>query len=119
MHPQIVQDLIHARDGQLAESAKLVELLDVNSDPNPARCFWDDHHGARVWRSRALDQTGSEVMIEGCVHLFGKSRVDAMWPGSDRRAALRYQNFEGHQRAQAKIRFGDVKNIRKIAEDVA
>ena len=32
-----LEDLIHARDGQLAESANVVELLVVNSDPSTAR----------------------------------------------------------------------------------
>ena len=35
-----------------------------------------------------------------------KNQVDAMWLGGDRRAALRYRNFEEHQRAGAKIRLG-------------
>ena len=30
-----------------------------------------------------LDQTGSEVLIKGGVHLFGQNRVDAMRPGGD------------------------------------
>ena len=66
------------RDGQLAKSANFVELLEVNSDSNTARFVWDDHQGARVWQSRGLDHTGSEVLIEDGVHLFGPNRVDAM-----------------------------------------
>ena len=91
----------------------------VRSDPNPARFVWDDRQRVRVWRNRVLDQTGSEVLIEGGVRLFGHNRVDAMWSGGDRRTALRYRNSEGHQRAGAIIRFGAGKNIRKFAEDFA
>ena len=65
-----------------------------------------------------LDQTRSEVLIEGGVHLFDQNRVDAMWSAGDRRTALRYRDFEGHQRAGAKIRFGAGKNTQKFAENV-
>ena len=39
-HPSLaqgVQGLVHARDGQLAEAADLVEFLVVDSDPNALR----------------------------------------------------------------------------------
>ena len=96
---QRVQDLIHARDGQLAKSANVVELLVVDSDPSTARCFRDDHQGARVWRSRVLDQTGSQVLIEGGVHLFsqiglmrcGREVTGALPPGTEISKGIREQ----------------------------
>ena len=55
--PQGVEDLVHARNRQLAEVADLVEFLVVHGDPNPSRLLWDDHQRARVRRGRVLDQT--------------------------------------------------------------
>ena len=61
------------------------------------------------------------VLIESGVHLFGHNRVDAMWPGGDRRAALRHRNFEGHQRVEAptSVLESEKKNNQKFAENVA
>ena len=67
---QRVQDLNHTQDAQLTESNGVVELSVVNSDPNTTRLCWDNHQGARIWRSRMLDQTGSETLIESGVHIF-------------------------------------------------
>ena len=48
-HPflaQTVQDLVHARDGQLVEAADVVEVLVVDGDPNASRLLRDDHQRA-------------------------------------------------------------------------
>ena len=51
----------------------------VNSDPKTAILFWEDHHqGAQLSRSRMVDQTGSELLIESGIHLFGKNRCDGV-----------------------------------------
>ena len=65
-HPllaQRVQDLVHARDGQLAKAADLVEFLVVDSDSNASRRFGDDNQWARIRRGRVLGQACCEVLV--------------------------------------------------------
>ena len=48
-HPSLVQriqDLVHARDGQLAEASYVIEFLVVDSGPNASRLLLDDHQRA-------------------------------------------------------------------------
>ena len=88
-HPylaQRVQNLVHARDGQLAEAVDRVEFLLVDRDPNASRLLPYDHQRARVRRGRVLDQACRQVLVQGGVDLLGQNLVDPMGPGSDGRA---------------------------------
>ena len=74
-HPclvQRVQNLGHARNGQLAEAADLVEVLIVDRDPNASRLLRDDHQRSRVRRGRVLDQACSQVLVQGGVNFLGE-----------------------------------------------
>ena len=74
-HPSLaqrVQNLVHARDGQLPEADDLVEFLGVNRDPNASRLVRDDHQRARVRRGRVLDQSFSQVLVQGVVDFLGQ-----------------------------------------------
>ena len=100
------QNLVHARDGQLAEAADLVEFLVVDRDPSASRFRRDDHQPARVRRGRVLGQTCRQVLVQGGVDFLGQNLVDPMGPGSDGRAAFRDRIFEKHQGTRTKIRLG-------------
>ena len=120
-HPSLtqrVQDLVHTGDVKLAEATDLVEFLVVDGDPNASRLLRDDHQRARISRGRVLDQAYREVLVQGDVNILGQNRVDAMRPGSDRRATFRDRNLERHQRAGAKIRLRLGQNVSKIAENI-
>ena len=80
-HPsfaQKVQDLVHARDKKLAETADLVEFLVVDNDGKVSRLLRDDHQRDRRGRGRVLDldQAYREVMVQGGVHFLGQNWVD-------------------------------------------
>ena len=97
-HPSLaqrVQNLVHARDGQLAEAVDLVELLVVNSDPYASRLLRDGHQRARIRRGRVLDQASREVLVQGGVDSFGQNWFDPVGPGSDRRATFQDRKASG------------------------
>ena len=75
------EDLVHARNRQLAEAADLVEFLVVDGDPNASRLLRDDHQRARARRGRALDQTCRKVLVQGSLNFLGHHGIDAVRPG--------------------------------------
>ena len=81
---QRVQNLVHVRDGQLAETADLVEFRVVDNDPNASRLLRDDLQRARVRRGRVPDQVCRQVLVQGDVDFLGYDWVDPMGPGSAR-----------------------------------
>ena len=104
--PQGVEDLVYARNRQLAEAATLVEFLVIHGELNASRLLPDDLQGARVRRGRVLDQAGRQVLVLGGLHLLAHNGIDAVRPGRDRSASFRDRNYERHQRAGTKIRLG-------------
>ena len=97
-HPSLaqrVQDLVHARDGQPAEAADVVEFPVVDGDPNASRLLQDDHQRAQMRRGRVLDQASREVLVQGGVNFLGQNRVDEVGPGSDRRATFQDRKASG------------------------
>ena len=109
------QNLVHARDGQLAEAADLVEFLVVDRDPSASRFRREDHQPARVPRGRVLDQACRQVLVQGGVDFLGQNRVDLMEPGSDGRATFWDRNLERHQGTRTKRLLRLEKNVTTIA----
>ena len=115
---QGLYDFVHAGNCQLTELADLVELLEVHRDPHAAGRLRDDHQRARIWRSRVLDQSSCEVLVERRVHFLDQNRVDALGSESDRSAALLDRDLEGHQGARSKVRLRGGKHIGKFTEHI-
>ena len=99
---QRVQDLVHARDGQVAEATDEVEVLVVDGDPNAFRLLRNDHQRAPIQRSRVLDKACREVLVQGGVNSLGQRRVDPVRPESDRCATFRDRNLERHKGQEPK-----------------
>ena len=113
-HPSLaqrVQDLLNARDGQLAEAADFVNFFVVDGDRNASRLLRDDHQRARLRRGKVLDQACRGVLVEGDVDIVGQHWVDQVEPGSVRHATFRDRTIERHQGARTNIRLGLVENI--------
>ena len=85
-----------------------------------ANCFLDDLKRARARRSRLLDQTGSEILIESGVHLF-VAKIRLMQWGREVTCAVPTgtEILKGIREQQPKIRFGSVKKVQKFTENVA
>ena len=69
---QRIHNLVHARDGQLAETADLVEFLVVDRDPNASVLLRDDRQRDGVRRGRVLDQACRQVLVQGGVDFLDK-----------------------------------------------
>ena len=93
--PQGVEDLVHARIGQLVEVADPVEFRIVHGDPNAYRLLRDGHQRDRVRTGRVLDQTCRQILVQGGLHFLGQDGIDAMRPGRDSSVSFRDRNHEG------------------------
>ena len=75
---QRVQDPVHARNGQLAQSVDIVELLIVKGTSIAAITFRGDRQWTRIRRSRALDEASRDIPVRSGVHPVGKKLIDGM-----------------------------------------
>ena len=108
-HPSLarrVQNLVHARDGQLTEAADLAEFLVVDSYSNASRLVRNDHQRARIWKGRVLNSACPQLVIEGGVDLLDRSWVDPMGLWSDGRAIFLDRNLDKHQGVRTQNRHG-------------
>ena len=65
-----------------------------------------------------LDQSCSQVLVQGGVDFLGPNWLDPMGPGRDWRATFRDRNLERHQGTRTKTRLGFGNNASKIAKNI-
>ena len=107
---QGIKDFVDAGDG---------ELLVVHLYPDVAILLGDGDHGAGVRRCRVLNEACSQVLAEYSIGLLNEDSVDPVGAGEHVGVVRGSGNFERNKRGRAKIGFGCVEGVGKLAEDVS